>query len=133
MIARQAYLRYQQATGGSRVGKSLQTTFSKAAARALRVGSLARIDDQVAGVVGATLFAPGQEPVKVRELGPRTIFDVPKSEIVTAFELLLNHGVDREDLNRELLTLLGLKRLTKPTADFLDETRLYVWRATCQD
>lgn len=67
------------------------------------------------------------------ELGPSTIFDVPKSEIVTAFELLLNRGVDREDLNRELLTLLGLKRPTKLTAVFLDETRQYVWRATCQD
>jgi very-short-patch-repair endonuclease len=127
MVARQAYLRYQQGAGGSRVGKALQGTFNKATSRALRRGRLARIDDGLPGVIGATLYVPGQEPVMLRELGPRSIFEVPKSEIVLAFEQLLSVGVDHDDLNREILTLLGLKRLTARTLNFLEEARQYRW------
>lgn len=128
MIARQAYLRYQQATGGQRVGKSLQSIFNVAASRALRSGAIARLDDGVQGVVGATLYIPEQEPVRVRQLGPRTIFEVPKSELTALFELVSGRGVSEWDLDREVLNALGLKRLTKRTTDYLQECRGYTYR-----
>lgn len=128
MIARQAYLRYQQATGGQRVGKSLQSIFNVAASRALRSGAIARLDDGVQGVVGATIYIPGEEPVRVRQLGPRTIFEVPKSELTSLFELVSARGVSEWDLDREVLNALGLKRLTKRTTDYLHECRSYTWK-----
>ena len=128
MIARQAYLRYQQATGGQRVGKSLQSIFNVAASRALRSGAIARLDDGVEGVVGATLYTPGQESVRVRQLGPRTILEVPKSELTTLFELVSARPVSEWDLDREVLNALGLKRLTKRTTDYLKECRGYTYR-----
>ncbi|MEQ4519564.1 AAA domain-containing protein [Pseudarthrobacter sp. B907] len=130
MIARQVYLRYQQAAGGQRVGKSLQSIFNVAASRALRAGAIARLDDGVQGVVGSTLYIPGQDPVQVRQLGPRTIFEVPPSELTTLFELITERGVPEWDLDREVLNALGLKRLTKRTADYLQECRSYTWKIT---
>lgn len=128
MIARQVYLRYQQATGGQRVGKALQSIFNVAASRALRSGAIARLDDGVPGVVGATLYVPGQDPVRVRQLGPRTIFEVPKSELMVLVELLTSHGVPEWNIDREMLKALGLKKMTKKTTDYLQESRSYRWR-----
>lgn len=127
MIARQAYLRYQQAAGGQRVGKTLQSVFNVAASRALRAGSIARLNDGIPGVVGATLYIPGQDPVLVRQLGPRTIFEVPKSELMALFELVSARGVEDWDLDREVLKALGLKKMTKKTTDYLQECRSYTW------
>lgn len=129
MIARQTYLRYQQAAGGQRVGKSLQSIFNVAASRALRAGTIARLDDGVQGVVGATLYIPGQDPVLVRQLGPRTIFEVPKSELMALFELIAARGVAAWDLDREVLNALGLKRMTEKTIEYLRECRDYTWNA----
>jgi very-short-patch-repair endonuclease len=127
MLARQAYLRYQQATGGQRVGKALQSIFNAAASRALRAGSIARLDDGIQGIVGATLYLPGQDPVVVRQLGPRTIFEVPKSELLALFELVSAQGVKEWELDREVLNALGLKKMTKKTTDYLRECRSYTW------
>lgn len=128
MLARQAYLRYQQATGGSRVGKKLQRIFNKAVSRAVRSGMVARIDDGVTGLVGVTLYIPGSDPVRVRRLGTRTIFEVPQSELQALFELLDAKGVQEDELDREVLNALGLKRLTERTISFLQECRSYTWR-----
>lgn len=128
MIARQAYLRYQQATGGQRVGKSLQSTFNVATSRALRDGSIARLDDGIPGVVNATLYTPGKDPVCIRQLGPRTLFEVPQSELLAIMELLIANGVHEWDLDRELLNALGLKRMTARTSEYLRECRSYTWR-----
>lgn len=128
MIARQAYLRYQQATGGQRVGKSLQSVFNVAASRALGAGSIARLNDGIPGVVGATLYIPGQDPVLVRQLGPRSLFEVPKSELMALFELVSARGVEDWDLEREVLNALGLKKMTKKTTDYLQECQSYTWK-----
>ncbi|MGF9648716.1 AAA domain-containing protein [Pseudarthrobacter oxydans] len=127
MIARQAYLRYQQATGGHRVGKSLQSIFNVATSRALRAGSIARLNDGIPGVVGSTLYIPGQDPVLVRQLGPRTIFEVPKSELTALLELLSASGVAEWELDREILNAYGLRKLTKKTKEYLQECRTYTW------
>lgn len=128
MIARQAYLRYQQAAGGSRVGKALQRIFNRAAGRAIKTGQIARIDDGVIGFVGATLYVPGQNAVELRQLGPRSIFDVPPSEIASMFDRLQAAGVAEDDLNRELLNAVGLRRLTKVTENHLNSCHDYRWR-----
>ncbi|GAA2199995.1 AAA domain-containing protein [Sinomonas flava] len=128
MIAREAYLRYQQATGGSRVGKALARLYNKAANAALRDGRIGRLNDGLINLTQATLYVPGQEPVVLRELGPRTIYDVPKSEIVVAFEQLMSSGIDHAELDRELLRLFELKRLTGPTIAFLNDAKQYRWQ-----
>lgn len=127
MLARQAYVRYQQATGGSRVGKALQKIFNRAASRAIRSSRLLRIHDGIHGVVDATLYVHGQEPVQLRELGPRTLHEVPKSEIQTMLSALSHEGVTEEDLDRELLNVFGLTQLTQRRKAHLEECRNYHW------
>ena len=130
MIARQAHLRYQQATGGQRIGKALQRIFNVATTRAIRAGAIARLNDGVIGVVGATLYVPGTEPVVPRQLGGRTLFDVPQSELLAIMELLSAQGVEEWDIDRELLSVLGLKRMTQRTQDYLEECRSYSWKVS---
>jgi hypothetical protein len=98
-----------------------------ATSRALRDGSIARLDDGIQGVVNATLYIPGTDPVRIRQLGPRTLFEVPRSELLAIMELLTANGVHDWELDRELLNALGLKRMTARTVEFLQECRSYEW------
>lgn len=91
------------------------------------VGIKMRIDDGVPGLVHATLHMPGEDPVRLRRLGPRTIFEVPKSELQALFALLSAKGVSEDDMDREVLNALGLKRLTERTTAYLQECRDYTW------
>jgi hypothetical protein len=65
--------------------------------------------------------------VLVRELGPRQIHEVPRSELVT---LITELGVNGEPsrTKRAVLDALGLVKLTQKTSDYLDEWLRYQWR-----
>ena len=127
MIARQAYLRYVQASGGQRVGKESQRLFNQTVSRALRAGSVNRISDGVPGLVKSTLYLPEQEPVKLRDLGPRTIFDVPESELSALLDLLAAQGIPEDELPREVLNAYGLRKLTYKTSAHILANRHYEW------
>lgn len=127
MVARDAHLRYQQAAGGQRIGKALQSIFDIATNRAVKAGDIAQIVDGTVGIARTTLYVPGTEPVVMRTLGPRTLFDVPKSEVLSVMELLRLQGVDDHDLNREVLNIYKLKKLTERTTLHLNGVRDYSW------
>ena len=128
MLGRVAFERYQQGSGGGRLDVRIQEVLSIAARRAVAGGRVQQITDTSLTISDATLFASGQDDVLLRELGPRRIFDVPKSEIVTAFSMLLSSGVAHDELDEELLSLFGLMGLTPQTVEFLGEARQYRWK-----
>src|SRR4051794_18105819 len=70
----------------------LRRTFNQVLNRALRERRLLQLDDALDGQIGKTLYAPGGEPVVVRELGPRKLGEVRLSEIRRLVDLL---GLDR--------------------------------------
>lgn len=127
MIARRAYLLYVQASGGQRVGRETRRLFNQAVSRMLASERLRRVDDGVAGLVEATLYAAGQPQVELRELGPRTIFDVPLSELKTLIGELSAAGVSKADLPREVLSCYGLRKLTQKTHTHIVNCLDYSW------
>jgi hypothetical protein len=73
-----------------------------------------------------TLYLPDTAPVVVRELGPRDLLEVPKSEV---HALIVGLGMigdgDTERVSRAVLTAYGLSRLGSRAAEFLLECQRY--------
>lgn len=62
---------------------------------------------------------PGSERVRVRQRGPRELKDVPCSEIAELIRLRDLTGIDEEWQFRQILSIYGLRRLTKDTISHL--------------
>ncbi len=108
----QAYVR---ASGGQRVGSQIAKALNLAVSRAVRDGRL--IEDRPLneqGVKFTTYRTPGQPFVRVRELGPRLIDQVPPRELAAVVGKVLDEVGDRseERLVRGVLEFFGQKRLT---------------------
>jgi very-short-patch-repair endonuclease len=122
-----AYQLYVKAAGGQRVGKEIRKVLNKAANAAIRSGAIAQVHDQIPGQIEKTLYIPGTPPVIVRGLGPRLLFDVPRSELRTLANSLGVNAADRTTAMRTILDELNLTRLTERTATHLDEVLRYEW------
>jgi very-short-patch-repair endonuclease len=106
---------YVRASGAVRVTKLVASELNKAIAQAVREGQLVEdnpLDER--GIKPRTYRLPDQSEVRLRLLGPRSFDEVPPSELAA----LLDHVAERdgnigeEALQRAVLELLGLKRLT---------------------
>ena len=128
MHAHSAYRLYVQAAGGARVGTEIRRTFLAATRKALRVGTFCGIDDGLPLGDEKTLYLPGTPPVVVRELGPRQLSDVPRSEVAALIDGLGLNGGDPDVIKRAVLDAYGLIRLTAKTSAYLDECLNYTWR-----
>ena len=126
MHAMRAYQLLIRATGGQRVGRELRRVLNQATARGLRQGHLAQLVDSISGQTDKTLYLPGTEPVIVRALGPRLLFEVPRSEVNALVQMLDLEGPSHV-IHRGVLDALGLTRLTPRTRDYLDECLAYRW------
>jgi very-short-patch-repair endonuclease len=113
---------YVQSSGGIRVGPQLARVLNSAVSLAIRRGVLLA-DDPLgrSGVRPRTYRLPDQPLVRVRDLGPRDLDDVPPRELATIMaELADRRGWDDEEaLFRAVLARLGLKKLTKHVRDVL--------------
>jgi hypothetical protein len=120
VLAGRAFGLYTRASGG----KKLTT-----AAKAPLTGSAWRLKIQerlVIGREGATtidsedvLRPAGSPPVRVRELGPRTLEEVPLDEVAALMDQLAAAGAD--DLKRAVLDTYGLIRLTARADQYLEQ------------
>ena len=86
--AERAYRLYTRAAGGQRVGPDIRRTFHKATRQALRKGLIRQLDDEIAALDEKTLYVPGKPSILVRELGPRQLSDVPRSEVAKLIKYL---------------------------------------------
>jgi hypothetical protein len=110
-VSRSALLR----TGSIRVTKLVAGELNKAISQAVREGLLLE-DDPLgeSGIKPRTYRLPGQPEVRMRHLGPRSFEEVPPGELAALLDLVAERDGNRgeEALQRAVLDLLGLKRLT---------------------
>ena len=119
--ADRAYRLYTRAMGGHRVGPDIRRTFHKATLHALRNGLIRQLDDEIAALDQKTLYVPGEPSILVRELGPRQLSDVPRSEVAELIKYLGLEDAADEAVKRAVLNAYGLIRLTAKTSQYLDE------------
>ena len=67
----------------------------------------------------ATLYVPGKPSILVRELGPRQLSDVPRSEVAKLIKYLDLEDAADEVVKRAVLNAYGLIRLTAKQASTL--------------
>jgi hypothetical protein len=126
--AQRAYRVYTLAAGGLRVGTEMRRSFHAATGLALRTGALRQLDDELVQQDEKTLYIPGKPSVLVRELGPRQLSDVPRSEVAKLIKYLRVEGTADDVVKRAVLQAYGLIRLTARTSQYLDECLSYQWR-----
>jgi hypothetical protein len=90
--AKRAYRLYILAAGGQRVGPDIRRTFHKAKQQALRKGLIRQLDDGITALDEKTLYVPGKPSTLVRDLGPRQLTEVPRSEVAKLIKYLRAQG-----------------------------------------
>jgi very-short-patch-repair endonuclease len=108
-----AYRVYTQAAGGHRVGTEIRRALYAATRKALRTGALDQLDDDLLLPYDKTLYAPGQPPVLLRELGTRQLSDVPRSEVAELIKVLSVEDASADEIKRAVLNAYRLIRLTQ--------------------
>ena len=111
--------------GRHRVGPDIRRTFHKATRQALCNGLIRQLDDEIAALDQKTLYVPGKPSILVRELGPRQLSDVPRSEVAKLIKYLDLENAADEAVKRAVLNAHGLTRLTAKTSQYLDECLSY--------
>ena len=120
MLAKRAFDLYTRASGGKKTTTAVKAPLAGAAWRL-------KIQDRLTiGREGATtiededvLRVAGSPPVRVRELGPRSLEEVPLDEVAALMERLAEAGAS--DLMRAVLDTYGLIRLTARADQYLEE------------
>jgi hypothetical protein len=118
--AQRAYRLYTLAAGGRRVGPEMRRALHAATREALRDGTIRQLDDEIDALEEKTLYAPGKPTVIVRELGPRQLCDVPRSEVAKLIKYLGLEGAAADVVKRAVLGAYGLARLTARSSQYLD-------------
>jgi hypothetical protein len=111
VLAERAYRLYVRASGGKALTSIARAPLSGAAFRLRQAGAVDFEED--AGV----LRPAGSAPIRVRELGPRTLDEVPLQEVAELMRRLRAAGATA--LPRAVLDAYGLVRMTAKAEDFL--------------
>ena len=125
ILGRRLYQLYVRSAGMSRVGKHLAKLLNIASHAAASQGLLIESNPLDEPGQQVKTFRLGSQPeVSLRELGPRTIWEVPPAELAAALDYARGGlSLPTEDWYRRLLDLYGLQRLTEPTKQRLDACR----------
>ena len=118
ILASRAFGLYNKASGGKKLTSIARAPLSAAAYRLRMAGriEIVRAEDGVQGE--EVLRSAGSPAVRVRELGPRALDEVPLDEVAELMERLTIAGAD--DLKRAVLDAYGLVRLTAKADDYLE-------------
>lgn len=128
---------YVRASGGQRVGKQIASALNRQITRLVQAGTLlADNPTGESGVKPKTYRMPTQPEVRVRELGPRSLDEVPPSELAALIAdtagIVPSGWDDTETLYRAALSRLGLVRMTTGVIAKLDEAR-HLAESTLED
>jgi hypothetical protein len=111
ILADRAYRLYLRASGGKALTSIARAPLSGAAFRLRQAGAIEFAD-------GAEVLRPaGTGAVRVRELGPRTLDEVPPEEVAELMRRLRAAGAT--DLARAVLDAYGLVRMTGKAEEYL--------------
>ena len=118
VLASRAYGLYNKASGGKKLTSIARAPLSGAAFWLVKERRLVMVGEEDAPWQGdAVLRLPDTPAVRVRELGTRTLDEVPLDEIA---ELMRRIGTDDlAQLKREVLETYGLRRLTTRADEYL--------------
>lgn len=113
VLASRAYRLYNRAAGGKALTTIARAPLSGSAYRLRQAGA---IELEPAPATGGEedelLRLAGTPAVRVRELGPRTLDEVPEAELVALMRRLLAAGRAEAELPRATLDTYGLVRMT---------------------
>lgn len=122
VLAGRAFGLYTRAAGGRKLTGAAKAPLTGAAWR-LKVGGRLEIDREGATTIenDDVLRPAGGPAVRVRELGPRTLEEVPLDEVAALMARLREAGVaGAEELKRGVLDAYGLIRLTSRADEYLE-------------
>lgn len=135
MLGHRLHDAYRDAYGGQRIGKEIARQLNRAIELAVKRRQIVADNPlNQPGVKPRTFRLPTQPEVVRRELGPRTLALVPPAELASHFAELVDIGdLSEEELFREVLNVLGLKRLTEPARAVLSEALTLVSEADFEE
>jgi hypothetical protein len=113
VLAERAYRLYVKASGGKALTSIARAPLSGSAYRLRQAGAIEFDGEDDA----LTLRPTGVAPVRVRELGPRTLDEVPVDEVAELMRRLRAAGAT--ELPRAVLDTYGLVRMTAKAEDYL--------------
>lgn len=123
VIAKRAYDIYLRGCGILRMGHELKSTMNKALAHAIRQGLLVSENERTErGLPFSVVRVNGAPPIKLRTRGPRSLEEIPPSELlVVALYLVERHGFSSgsDEHLRAVLECFDLKRLTTQAGKIL--------------
>ena len=122
MTAMRAYSLYNRAAGGRKLTSVAKAPLSSAVYWLAREGKLTLTRDAEIPWQGDDMVRlPDQPAVRVRELGPRALDEVPLDEIAELVKRLrgARGSSDPTELKRAILTTYGLVRLTSRADEYL--------------
>ena len=122
LTATRAYSLYNRASGGRKLTSAARAPLSSALYWLAREGKVALVREADVPWQGDDVVRmPDHPEVRVRELGPRDLIEVPIDEIAELMRRLrAAHGVDDENgLKRAVLNAYGLVRLTARADEYL--------------
>lgn len=113
VLASRAYRLYNRAAGGKALTSIARAPLSGSAYRLRQAGAI-ELDEawSATGEHDELLRPAAGAAVRVRELGPRTLDEVPADELVALMRRLLAAGHALDDLPRVTLDTYGLTRMT---------------------
>jgi hypothetical protein len=119
VLASRAYGLYNKASGGKKLTTIARAPLSGAAYRLRMAGRIEIVPaDETPGQGDEILRVAGSPAIRVRELGPRALDEVPLDEIAELMERLTTAGAD--DLKRAVLDAYGLVRMTAKADEYLE-------------
>jgi hypothetical protein len=119
VLASRAYALYNKASGGKKLTTIARAPLSSAAYRLRMAGRIEIVPaDETPGQSDEILRIAGSPAVRVRELGPRPLDEVPLDEIAELMDRLTTAGAD--DLKRAVLDAYGLVRMTAKADEYLE-------------
>jgi hypothetical protein len=116
ILAERAYRLYVRASGGKALTTIARAPLSGAAFRLRQAGAV-----EFEGEDEVVLRLAGTPPVRVRDLGPRTLDEVPAGELAELMGRLARAGAN--DLARAVLDTYGLVRMTAKAEQLLEAAR----------
>jgi dethiobiotin synthetase len=122
LTATRAYSLYNRSSGGRKLTSAARAPLSSALNWLAREGKVALVREADVPWQGDDVVRmPDHPEVRVRELGPRELIEVPLDEIAELMRRLrAAHGVaDATGLKRAVLTAYGLVRLTARADEYL--------------
>jgi hypothetical protein len=120
ILATRAYRLYVRASGGKALTTIARAPLSGSAYRLRQQGQIEiSLPEENPGQEDEVLRVAGSPDVRIRELGPRALDEVPLGEVAALMAKLRANGTGEADLARAVLDTYGLVRMTTKAEAYL--------------